>query len=105
MNGPRTQAPFGRRSAEVTANEAVGAYRLVSVLASGGPREQKKYGQLLISRNVPVGQITVEAQVRGSNFLPLPADMKPLEELGRLKPPPLVVLELWHKNFSTRPLP
>ena len=41
MNGPRTQAPFGRRSAEVTGNEAVGAYRLISVLDSDGPRDPR----------------------------------------------------------------
>jgi NAD(P)H-flavin reductase len=37
--GPRTQAPFGRRTARVTANEAVGAYRLISALDEGGPRD------------------------------------------------------------------
>ena len=41
MNGPRTQAPFGRRSAEVTGNEAVGVYRLISVLDSEGPRDPR----------------------------------------------------------------
>jgi dihydroorotate dehydrogenase electron transfer subunit len=41
VNGPRTQAPFGRRSAEVTSNEAVGAYRLISVLDSDGPRDPR----------------------------------------------------------------
>lgn len=33
----RTLAPFGRRSAEVVANEEVGAYRLISVADSRGP--------------------------------------------------------------------
>ena len=41
MTGPRTLAPFGRRSAPVTANEAVGAYRLVSVLDSDGPSDPR----------------------------------------------------------------
>jgi NAD(P)H-flavin reductase len=41
VNGPRTQAPFGRRSAEVTGNEAVGAYRMISVLDEGGPRDPR----------------------------------------------------------------
>ena len=41
MNGPRTLAPFGRRSAEVTANERVGAYRLISALDLGGPRDPR----------------------------------------------------------------
>jgi NAD(P)H-flavin reductase len=38
MIGPRTEAPFGRRTTRVTANEAVGAYRLISVLDEFGPR-------------------------------------------------------------------
>ena len=33
----RTVAPFGRRAAEVLANEALGGYQLVSVLDSDGP--------------------------------------------------------------------
>jgi dihydroorotate dehydrogenase electron transfer subunit len=41
VNGPRTQAPFGRRTARVTANEAVGAYRLVSALDAGGPADPR----------------------------------------------------------------
>ncbi len=41
MNGPRTLAPFGRRSAEVTANEQVGAYRLISALDLAGPRDPR----------------------------------------------------------------
>jgi dihydroorotate dehydrogenase electron transfer subunit len=36
---PRTLAPLGRRVAEVTANRAVGEYRLLSALDSGGPRD------------------------------------------------------------------
>jgi dihydroorotate dehydrogenase electron transfer subunit len=34
---PRTLAPFGRRPAAVTANVAVGAYRLITVLDPDGP--------------------------------------------------------------------
>jgi hypothetical protein len=45
--------------------------------AAGGAREQKKHGAWLIARNQPVGLINVEAQVRGSNFLPLPQDLRP----------------------------
>jgi NAD(P)H-flavin reductase len=41
MNGPRTHAPFGRRTAPVTANEEVGAYRLISALDSGGPPDPR----------------------------------------------------------------
>jgi dihydroorotate dehydrogenase electron transfer subunit len=35
--GPRVQAPFGRRSGLVSANEAVGAYRLLAVEDPDGP--------------------------------------------------------------------
>ena len=38
MIGPRTEAPFGRRTTRVTANEEVGAYRLIAVLDEFGPR-------------------------------------------------------------------
>jgi NAD(P)H-flavin reductase len=38
---PRTLAPFGRRTATVTANEAVGAYRVVSALDVDGPRRPR----------------------------------------------------------------
>jgi dihydroorotate dehydrogenase electron transfer subunit len=41
VNGPRTQAPFGRRTARVTANEAIGAYRLISALDADGPRDPR----------------------------------------------------------------
>jgi NAD(P)H-flavin reductase len=41
VNGPRTLAPFGRRSAEVTANERIGAYRLISALDLDGPRDPR----------------------------------------------------------------
>jgi dihydroorotate dehydrogenase electron transfer subunit len=38
---PRTLAPLGRRAAAVTANRAVGAYRLLSALDSDGPRDPR----------------------------------------------------------------
>ena len=38
---PRTLAPFGRRTAAVTANDAVGAYCVVSALDAGGPRNPR----------------------------------------------------------------
>ena len=38
MSGDRTLAPFGRRAADVVANEALGGYRLLSVLDADGPR-------------------------------------------------------------------
>ena len=36
-HGPRTLAPFGRRSAQVVANEPLGPYALISVEDSAGP--------------------------------------------------------------------
>ena len=38
---PRTLAPLGRRAASVTANRALGAYRLISALDAGGPRDPR----------------------------------------------------------------
>jgi len=38
---PRTLAPFGRRLGEVSANEAIGAYRLVTVDDPGGPADPR----------------------------------------------------------------
>lgn len=38
---PRTLAPFGRRLAEVTANEARGPYRLISALDRNGPDDPR----------------------------------------------------------------
>ena len=37
----RTLAPFGRRVAEVVANEALGAYRLISARDDGGPADPR----------------------------------------------------------------
>jgi dihydroorotate dehydrogenase electron transfer subunit len=36
-HGPRTLAPFGRRAASVTANEALGPYRLLALEDAAGP--------------------------------------------------------------------
>jgi hypothetical protein len=52
--------------------------------AAAGAREQKKYGRFLMSRNVPVGLINCEAQVKGANFLPLPADLRPTVIVKRI---------------------
>jgi NAD(P)H-flavin reductase len=38
---PRTLAPFGRRPARVSANEAIGAYRLIRALDADGPRDPR----------------------------------------------------------------
>jgi dihydroorotate dehydrogenase electron transfer subunit len=39
--GDRTLAPFGRRAARVTANEAIGAYRLIRALDVDGPHDPR----------------------------------------------------------------
>jgi hypothetical protein len=52
--------------------------------ASAGAREQKKYGRFLMSRNVPVGQINCEAQVKGQNLQWLPADLRPTVLVKRI---------------------
>jgi dihydroorotate dehydrogenase electron transfer subunit len=41
VSEPRTLAPFGRRIAEVTANDALGGYRLISAVDSDGPRDPR----------------------------------------------------------------
>ena len=41
---PRTLAPLGRRRAEVTANERLGAYRLIRVADDGGPAPTRAPG-------------------------------------------------------------
>ena len=41
MSEPRTLAPLGRRSATVTANEQVGAYRLISAADRDGPPDPR----------------------------------------------------------------
>jgi NAD(P)H-flavin reductase len=48
---PRTLAPFGRRSAPVVENVALGGYRLVSVLDEGGPRPQAGQFYMLATEN------------------------------------------------------
>lgn len=51
---------------------------------SAGAREQKKYGQFIMSRNVPAGRINCEAQVKGANFQFLPQDMRPTVLVRRI---------------------
>lgn len=36
--------------------------------------EQKKYGRMLMARTVPVGNVALEAQVKGKDLLPLPKE-------------------------------
>jgi hypothetical protein len=44
---------------------------------AAGAKDQKKYGRFLIARNAPVGQINVEAQIRGKDRQPLPSSHRP----------------------------
>ncbi|HEV3025278.1 MAG TPA: hypothetical protein VGX76_22560, partial [Pirellulales bacterium] len=44
---------------------------------SAGTTAQKKYGRFLLARTVPTGDIAVEAQIKGEDLLPLPADSRP----------------------------
>ena len=39
--------------------------------------QQKKYGRLLMPRSMPVGEVRVEAQIKGKDYLPLPRDIIP----------------------------
>ncbi|MBI3411721.1 MAG: hypothetical protein HY040_25605 [Planctomycetes bacterium] len=44
---------------------------------SAGTTQQKKYGYWLTSKNVPVGMIAVEAQLKGDDLLPMSRDARP----------------------------
>src|SRR5438477_10773112 len=44
---------------------------------AAGAMSRKKYGSILRPRSAPVGKIEFEAQINGSDLLPLPADMRP----------------------------
>ncbi len=52
--------------------------------ASTGARERKKHGNWYVARNVPVGRINCEAQVRGANFQWLPEDLRPTVVVRRI---------------------
>ena len=52
--------------------------------ASAGARERKKYGSFYTARNVPVGRINCEAQVKGANFQWLPEDLHPTVVVRRI---------------------
>jgi NAD(P)H-flavin reductase len=52
VTGRRTLAPFGRRTAAVIANDALGGYRLVSVLDSAGPRPRPGQFYMLASERL-----------------------------------------------------
>jgi hypothetical protein len=45
---------------------------------------QKKQGRILLARNLPVGQINFEAQVKGKDLLPLPRDLRPTVLVKRI---------------------
>jgi dihydroorotate dehydrogenase electron transfer subunit len=57
---PRTLAPFGRRTAAVTANEEIGAYRLLSVLDDDGPRDPRAGQFYMLSSSARWGGGTAE---------------------------------------------
>ena len=44
---------------------------------SAGATQQKKYGRILMSRNLPVGVVNFEAQIKGKDLQPLPRELRP----------------------------
>lgn len=51
---------------------------------SAGTTQQKKYGSILLARTVPVGNVAFEAQLKGRDLLPLPAELAPTVFVKRL---------------------
>jgi hypothetical protein len=51
---------------------------------SAGTTQQKKYGRILLGRNVPVGNVAFEAQIKGKDLLALPEDSRPTVTVKRL---------------------
>ncbi len=49
-----------------------------------GSTMQKKYGVIPLARSMPAGNIAFEAQIKGSNLLPLPQDAKPTVYFKRI---------------------
>jgi hypothetical protein len=45
--------------------------------ASAGTTAQKKYGRILLGRNVPTGDVPFEAQIKGEDLQPLARDSRP----------------------------
>jgi hypothetical protein len=51
---------------------------------SSGTTQQKRYGRWLLPRTVSVGNVAMEAQLKGADLLPLPNDMHPTVFIKRL---------------------
>jgi hypothetical protein len=51
---------------------------------SAGAKAQKKYGSILMARSVPVGKIDIEAQIKGKDLQPLPANERPSVQVRRI---------------------
>jgi hypothetical protein len=51
---------------------------------SAGTTQQKKFGRFVMARTVPVGNVAIEAQVKGQDLLPLPQDVNPTVFVKRL---------------------
>ena len=54
---------------------------------SAGATMQKTYGQFMMPRTAPVGNVQFEARVKGKDLLLLPADSKPVVYVKRLDAP------------------
>jgi hypothetical protein len=52
--------------------------------AAAGATQQKKFGRFLLARSVPVGNVNIEAQVKGKDLLPLPRDVTPTVLIKKL---------------------
>ena len=55
---------------------------------STGTTQQKKYGRWMLPRTAPVGNLSVEAQIKGQDLLPLSAESKPTVYVKRLDAAP-----------------
>lgn len=51
---------------------------------SSGTTQQKKYGRMLLARTVPIGNVNLEAQLKGKDLLALPSDLRPTVVIKRL---------------------
>jgi hypothetical protein len=51
---------------------------------AAGAIQQKKYGRILMARNVAVGKIDFEAQIKGKDLLSLSSDLRPTVRVRRI---------------------
>lgn len=51
---------------------------------AAGSTQQKKYGRILMARNLPVGVVNFEAQVKGKDLRPLARDIRPTVLVKRI---------------------